>query len=813
MRYRLKLTRCLVVIAMVAALGVHPADAAATNSNELGSFMLNWLICGEFPNTVDEKEKCHDPRRSDGLETDYLAAHGGETAITPVAGMTVKRPDGTVAEWFEFVSVGPTIHFKVAINGKHKDRPVESVVAYAYTTIMSERGGDAVICAGSDDGLRIWLNGKLVHDVQTLRWTVRDADKVPVVLKKGINKLLVKVDQGYGGWNFMMRIFDMDHVGLTVAPDAGSLKMTAQLLTPASGGGKKAVISDGARRLGAVTLVGGTNGVAEGSVTIPFPPRGSEYANVTVLIGDRKSNVDLGNIGAARAQAFCQQDLLARPPIFSGKTLPELDFERPLWIKELIGDYSINTVYYDTNHVVVTEADAVGRYGAVSEIKCQDGRTYRRFTTLYRCANDYRPWRLHFDAQMSIPKEFGVPVAAAEAYKDEINGLAGRLIGGSIGRSSDAATFFAGLGELDVDGGPAGYFNNPWQIDARWWLPVKRKIYGWDKDYPTPFVCPRDRVGEDAHVVRKGSLREAGMKRGFPRKLHALLKEWAADTDEAFAVCVVRHGVIAFHKAYGTRDGKPMTVDTKSWMASTTKMMSGSLMIMLADQGLIDLDDRLDKYLPPLRGLTANKPVTIRHCYTHTTGLDENWVPRGNDMEERYASVLPYYQVGAKYSYNGDGMNLACKVLEGVSGETLPDFFKKHLLAPLGCENTDVSDAAGSAKSTPLDMARIGQMLLQKGAYGDKQFFSEESFQRMLPQRLVNILGPDTDRVYGIGTSFFENEGLGAGTFAHGAASAATTRIDPVNDLVIVMTRNSAGTNHRKYHQRFIDTIVAGLDD
>ena len=46
-----------------------------------------------------------------------------------------------------------------------------------------------------------------------------------------------------------------------------------------------------------------------------------------------------------------------------------------------------------------------------------------------------------------------------------------------------------------------------------------------------------------------------------------------------------------------------------------------------------------------------------------------------------------------------------------------------------------------------------------------------------------------------------------------GTASAAATRIDPVHDLVIVMTRNRAGRNFHKYHQKFIDAVVAGLAD
>src|SRR4029078_11324243 len=95
------------------------------------------------------------------------------------------------------------------------------------------------------------------------------------------------------------------------------------------------------------------------------------------------------------------------------------------------------------------------------------------------------------------------------------------------------------------------------------------------------------------------------LKAGTVEKIDAVLTEWAKDDDQAFAVCIVRNGVIVLHKAYGTRDDKPMTVDTPSWMASITKPMSSSLVLMLADRGLLKLDGSLGTYSREVRGITA----------------------------------------------------------------------------------------------------------------------------------------------------------------------------------------------------------------
>jgi len=541
------------------------------------------------------------------------------------------------------------------------------------------------------------------------------------------------------------------------------------------------------------------------------PPIGKPSGQYTVVIDEKTvEKVDLPNFDRQRAEAFLFAGPTARPSVFSGE-LPEVRFERPLWLEALIGPYQIKTTYYDSEYNVVTGAQEPGRYAAVAEIVTESGQTYRRFLTLC-CLPAPLGWSARvLDAPLAFGPALGVDAQAVATHPGAVADLVNGQLRASFNRSTGVAVLLAGLGQSTPAEQIDQFYRRPEQLDRQWWVGLKRKLYGWDKQFAEPFICPRPLEGEPAPIVRDGTLQQAGMDPDAADKIDAVLTEWAADTDEAFAVCVVRNGVIVLHKAYGTRDGKPMTVTTKSWMASLTKMLSGTLMMMLVDQGLIDLDDRADKYLPPLRGRQGNQPLTIRHLYTHTSGMAWHWGSDVNDMEERIASLLPFYEVGKRYAYNGTGMELACKILEGVSGESLPNFYRNHLLGPVGCEHTHVGGASSDAASVPLDMARIGQMLLNKGAYGNMRFMSPQTFEKMLPQRLTKVLGPDTKEVYGMGTRFFEDEGLGKGTFAHGAASAAILRIDPENDLVVVMTRNAAGKNFEKYRPRFINAVVQGI--
>lgn len=74
--------------------------------------------------------------------------------------------------------------------------------AYLRTQIVSEADQDVVLTFGSDDGVKVWLNGAVVHGNNATRGLAVDQDKVNATLKKGVNTLLVKVTNGAGQWAF-----------------------------------------------------------------------------------------------------------------------------------------------------------------------------------------------------------------------------------------------------------------------------------------------------------------------------------------------------------------------------------------------------------------------------------------------------------------------------------------------------------------------------------------------------------------------------------------------------------------------------------
>ncbi|MBY0524915.1 MAG: beta-lactamase family protein [Gemmataceae bacterium] len=510
-----------------------------------------------------------------------------------------------------------------------------------------------------------------------------------------------------------------------------------------------------------------------------------------------------------RLRALLAAKLDFKAYVFGEEKFPEAVFDQPAKIEELIGSpFTIKTAYYDKNQQPVESAKGNGVYGAVVEVMPKSGRPMRRYYTLFRTAEKPDPTaRFQADAPHDLAKSLGLDPAL---LKQEAKAVAEQLKDRPFSdwsRDPRAARLLAGLSQAKAGGDALRKNADAFALDRQWWVGLKRKLSGFDKAHAKAFVGPKP-SDKEAPVVRDGTLAEAGMKADAAEKIDAVCKEWADNDDQAFAVCIVRHGVIVLHRAYGQRDGKPMAVTTKSWMASITKTMSASLMMMLVDQGLVDLDDPIDKYLPALRDIKVEKPITIRHLYTHTNGLEKwpGWNDEQADVEERVADYYPRVKVGKDWGYNGTGYILGGKIIEAVTGEAVPVFFQHHLLDPLGCPNTDVLGTHADAQSVPLDIAKFGQMLLNKGAYGKHRFFREETFEKMLPVRLTALLGPDAKRTFGIGLDGKPEK------FGHGAASAATFSVDREEDLVVIMTRNKMGKNQGKYNGKFWDAIKNGIE-
>lgn len=82
--------------------------------------------------------------------------------------------------------------------------------AYARTNVIAPEECAGILLMGSDDGIKAWLNGTVVHANNVDRGQVADQDAAPIKLRKGVNELMLKITQGGGGWSACARIVGVD---------------------------------------------------------------------------------------------------------------------------------------------------------------------------------------------------------------------------------------------------------------------------------------------------------------------------------------------------------------------------------------------------------------------------------------------------------------------------------------------------------------------------------------------------------------------------------------------------------------------------
>ena len=183
----------------------------------------------------------------------------------------------------------------------------------------------------------------------------------------------------------------------------------------------------------------------------------------------------------------------------------------------------------------------------------------------------------------------------------------------------------------------------------------------------------------------------------------------------ATTLVATRDGVV-YLESIGKADiahDKPMQPDTIFWIASMTKPITATAVLMLQDEGKLSVDDPVEKHLPEFKDLkTADgKParLTIRHLLTHTSGMGEVAPAQASEIKN-LAGLIPLhvakplaFEPGTKWVYCQSGINTAARIVEVVSGKPFEEFLEQRLFGPLGMKDTTfylTEDAATQAGCT-----------------------------------------------------------------------------------------------------------------
>ena len=191
----------------------------------------------------------------------------------------------------------------------------------------------------------------------------------------------------------------------------------------------------------------------------------------------------------------------------------------------------------------------------------------------------------------------------------------------------------------------------------------------------------------------------------------------AGDVPGVVAIAMDRGGVI-YEGGFGQRvngQSTRMTPDTVVWIASMTKAVTATAAMQLVEQGKVDLDSPVTRWIPELArarvldGWTADgqprlrapkRAITLRHLMTHTGGFAYDlWsadLVRYQKLKEipgigsckNIALTTPLLSdPGERWEY-GIGIDWAGKMVEAVSGNTLGYYMKQNIFDPLGMDNT-----------------------------------------------------------------------------------------------------------------------------
>jgi CubicO group peptidase (beta-lactamase class C family) len=177
-------------------------------------------------------------------------------------------------------------------------------------------------------------------------------------------------------------------------------------------------------------------------------------------------------------------------------------------------------------------------------------------------------------------------------------------------------------------------------------------------------------------------------------------------TSPGGVVAVVRNGDVEFVRGYGLANleyGIPNGPETVFHMASVSKQFTAFAILLLAEQGLLSLDDDIRKHLPEMADFGT--PITIRHLVHHTSGLRDQWtlwtmaggrmddvITHGDLLSLIFRQKELNFSPGSEHLYSNTGYSLMAEIVERVTGEPFGAWMQRTVFDPLGMKSTQIYD-------------------------------------------------------------------------------------------------------------------------
>jgi CubicO group peptidase (beta-lactamase class C family) len=362
------------------------------------------------------------------------------------------------------------------------------------------------------------------------------------------------------------------------------------------------------------------------------------------------------------------------------------------------------------------------------------------------------------------------------------------------------------------------------------------------------YSCTSTNTSQDPIISTKVSYKESGMDSLKLAEIAVAMQQFVNDKKISGAVTMVmRNGYIANFEAIGLLDIEkniPMQKNTLFRIASMSKPFSAAAIMMLEEEGKLQLDDPVEKYLPEFRKMwliseqneektvlkQPNRPITVRDILAHIDGLDA--LPSDisvNSITENTLVVSQrplLFEPGSEWRYGGAGINSAARIVEVLSGQPYEEFLKERVFIPLGMKNTSfsISDEVmaklatlyqpssdsgleaieapdwfrfprpdAGLISTATDMSVWMQTILNRGIYNGTRILTEKSVSEIIKTQTGDLKTGFTEGMsFGLAFGVVSNPSgvtamLSKGTFGHGGAFGTQYWADPLTNTIYIL--------------------------
>jgi CubicO group peptidase (beta-lactamase class C family) len=362
---------------------------------------------------------------------------------------------------------------------------------------------------------------------------------------------------------------------------------------------------------------------------------------------------------------------------------------------------------------------------------------------------------------------------------------------------------------------------------------------------------------------------EIGLDPASLQRAYDLLQNWCEiDQLPSATLCVGRKGKVVEPRFFGRqrieKDSPPLAKDALFLIASISKPVTVTGVMLLVERGELTLSDKVAKFVPRFAA-NGKGEIQVRHLMTHSSGLPD-MLPDNIKLRMAHkplsafidstCELSPLYPPGTQVGYQSMGTAMLGEIVHQVSGKTIQEFLRQEIFQPLGMKDTWLGWQAekrdrlatvrqpkemegsdwgwmssywlalgapwGGLVTSPADLARFCLMTLNGGALGGVRLLSPATIRTMTSNQFLAMPQvPEEDRrckPWGLGwrlnwpgTSVNFGDLIGPRAFGHWGATGTVCWLDPDTDTFCILLTTQPQEPEGRHLARICNIVASAV--